>query len=220
MVPVKHELVLVLDFGGQYNQLIARRVRECGVYCEVKPYTTPLEELRAMAPIGIIFTGGPNSVYLDTAPHVDPEIFTWGVPILGICFGCQLMAHSLGGEVSPAREGAARAPASPRGPTRGGTGGAAPGWRGCTPYLFQGGGGGLDYHNGSLQGGTRQLERSLRRADIILCPVNCNSHGACIKVKNLAKKHNKTFYMLPNGSLSTISRLLGSESARQEGERA
>lgn len=65
---MKHELVLVLDFGGQYNQLIARRVRECGVYCEVKPYTTPLEELRAMAPIGIIFTGGPNSVYLDTAP--------------------------------------------------------------------------------------------------------------------------------------------------------
>ena len=77
---MKHELVLVLDFGGQYNQLIARRVRECGVYCEVKPYTTPLEELRAMAPIGIIFTGGPNSVYLDTAPHVDPEIFTGAFP--------------------------------------------------------------------------------------------------------------------------------------------
>lgn len=85
--------------------------------------------------------------------------------------------------------------------------------------FIEGGGGVLDYHNGSLQGGTRQLERSLRRADIILCPVNCNSHGACIKVKNLAKKHNKTFYMLPNGSLSTISRLLGNESARQEGER-
>ena len=87
---MKHELVLVLDFGGQYNQLIARRVRECGVYCEVKPYTTPLAELKALDPIGIIFTGGPNSVYLDTSPHVDPDIFTWGVPILGICYGCQL----------------------------------------------------------------------------------------------------------------------------------
>ena len=75
---MNHELVLVLDFGGQYNQLIARRVRECGVYCEVKPYTTPLAELKAMNPIGIIFTGGPNSVYLDTSPQVDPEIFTWG----------------------------------------------------------------------------------------------------------------------------------------------
>ncbi len=74
--------------------------------------------------------------------------------------------------------------------------------------VIEGGGGELDYHSGSLQGGTRQLEKSLRRADIILCPVNCNSHGACIKVKNLAKKHNKTCYMLPNGSMSTISRLL------------
>ena len=100
---MKHELVLVLDFGGQYNQLIARRVRECGVYCEVKPYTTPLAELKALDPIGIIFTGGPNSVYLDTSPHVDPDIFTWGVPILGICYGCQLMAHSLGGLVTPKR---------------------------------------------------------------------------------------------------------------------
>lgn len=76
------------------------------------------------------------------------------------------------------------------------------------------GGGELDYHNGSLQGGTRQLEKSLRRADIILCPVNCNSHGACVKVKNLAKKHNKTFYMLPNGSLSTISRLLSGQEGK------
>ncbi len=107
-LPMKHELVLVLDFGGQYNQLIARRVRECGVYCEVKPFNTPLAELKAMDPIGIIFTGGPNSVYLDTAPHVDPEIFTWEVPILGICYGCQLMAHSLGGQVTPAQEDTAR----------------------------------------------------------------------------------------------------------------
>ncbi|MGM9564803.1 glutamine-hydrolyzing GMP synthase [Evtepia sp.] len=105
---MKHELVLVLDFGGQYNQLIARRVRECGVYCEVKPYTTPLSELKAMNPIGIIFTGGPNSVYLNTSPQVDPEIFTWGIPILGICYGCQLMAHSLGGLVTPAQEDTAR----------------------------------------------------------------------------------------------------------------
>ena len=105
---MNHELVLVLDFGGQYNQLIARRVRECGVYCEVKPYTTPLAELKAMNPIGIIFTGGPNSVYLDTSPQVDPEIFTWGVPILGICYGCQLMAHKLGGLVTPAQEDTAR----------------------------------------------------------------------------------------------------------------
>ena len=105
---MNHELVLVLDFGGQYNQLIARRVREYGVYCEVKPYTTPLAELKAMNPIGIIFTGGPNSVYLDTSPQVDPEIFTWGVPILGICYGCQLMAHNLGGLVTPAQEDTAR----------------------------------------------------------------------------------------------------------------
>ena len=104
----KHQLVLVLDFGGQYNQLIARRVRECNVYCEVKPYTTPLAELKAMDPIGIIFTGGPNSVYLETSPKVDPEIFTWGVPILGICYGCQLMAHTLGGQVTAAQEDTAR----------------------------------------------------------------------------------------------------------------
>ena len=103
-----HQTVIVLDFGGQYNQLIARRVRECGVYCEVKPYTAPLEELRAMEPIGIIFTGGPNSVYLDGAPKVDPAIFTWGVPILGICYGCQLMAQMLGGRVTAAQDDSAR----------------------------------------------------------------------------------------------------------------
>ena len=105
---MSHQLVIVLDFGGQYNQLIARRVRECGVYCEVKPYTTPLSDLRAMDPIGIIFTGGPNSVYLEDSPHVDREIFNWGVPILGICYGCQLMAHTLGGRVTAAQEDSAR----------------------------------------------------------------------------------------------------------------
>ena len=102
------ETVLILDFGGQYNQLIARRVRECNVYCEVKPYSTPLAELRAMEPIGIIFTGGPNSVYLDSSPRVDPEIFSWGVPILGICYGWQHLAYSLGGQVTPAQDDSAR----------------------------------------------------------------------------------------------------------------
>jgi len=105
---MKHQLVIVLDFGGQYNQLIARRVRECGVYCEVKPCTVPLAELRAREPIGFIFTGGPSSVYEEGAPTVDPEIFTLGVPILGICYGCQLMALRLGGTVSPAQSGTAR----------------------------------------------------------------------------------------------------------------
>ncbi len=103
-----HQLVIVLDFGGQYNQLIARRIRECGVYCEVKPYTTPLEQLRAMDPIGVVFTGGPGSVYDPKAPQVDPAIFDWGVPILGICYGCQLMAHNLGGKVSAAQADTAR----------------------------------------------------------------------------------------------------------------
>ncbi|MCD8314323.1 MAG: glutamine-hydrolyzing GMP synthase [Firmicutes bacterium] len=103
-----HETVIVLDFGGQYNQLIARRVRECGVYCEVKPYTTPISKIKEMSPIGIIFTGGPNSVYLDSSPKVSAEIFEWGVPILGICYGCQLMAHMLGGLVVEATSDAAR----------------------------------------------------------------------------------------------------------------
>ena len=103
-----HQMIIVLDFGGQYNQLIARRVRECGVYCEVKPYTTPLEELKKMNPIGFIFTGGPNSVYLEASPHVDPEIFQMGVPVLGICYGCQIIAHTLGGRVTAAQDDSAR----------------------------------------------------------------------------------------------------------------
>ncbi len=102
------EKVLILDFGGQYNQLIARRVREHHVYCELKPYTMSLEEIRAFDPIGIIFTGGPRSVYDETSPHVDPAVFTLGVPILGICYGCQLMAHTLGGVVSAAQSDTAR----------------------------------------------------------------------------------------------------------------
>lgn len=96
---MKHELVIVLDFGGQYNQLIARRVRDLNVYCEVKSYKTPLSELVSMNPSGIIFTGGPNSVYLDTSPTITREIFDLGIPILGICYGSQLMAHLLGGKV-------------------------------------------------------------------------------------------------------------------------
>lgn len=91
--------VIVLDFGGQYNQLIARRVRECNVYCEVMPYTTPLDEIKKINPIGIIFTGGPNSVYAKNAPLYDKEIFELGIPILGICYGQQLMAYLLGGKV-------------------------------------------------------------------------------------------------------------------------
>ena len=96
------ETVIVLDFGGQYNQLIARRVRECSVYCEVKPYTMSIAELRAINPKGIIFTGGPNSVYDEASPHCDKEIFELGIPILGICYGSQLMAYTLGGQVETA----------------------------------------------------------------------------------------------------------------------
>ena len=96
------ETVIVLDFGGQYNQLIARRVRECNVYCEVKPYTMTLDEIKAVNPKGIIFTGGPNSVYDEASPHYDKEIFELGIPILGICYGSQLMAYTLGGKVETA----------------------------------------------------------------------------------------------------------------------
>ncbi|EDS72100.1 glutamine-hydrolyzing GMP synthase [Anaerofustis stercorihominis] len=98
----KNELVIVLDFGGQYNQLIARRVRECNVYCEIKPYTISLEELKELNPKGIIFTGGPNSVYGEDSATYTKEVFEAGIPILGICYGSQLMAHKLGGTVETA----------------------------------------------------------------------------------------------------------------------
>ena len=96
------ELVIVLDFGGQYNQLIARRVRECNVYCEVHPYTLSLDKIREMNPKGIIFTGGPNSVYGEDSPRCPKEIFEMGIPILGICYGSQLMSYMLGGSVKTA----------------------------------------------------------------------------------------------------------------------
>lgn len=99
---MQNETVIVLDFGGQYNQLIARRVRECNVYCEVMSYKNPIEKIKEKNPVGIIFTGGPNSVYDEKSPHYDKEIFELGIPILGICYGSQLMAYSLGGNVESA----------------------------------------------------------------------------------------------------------------------
>ena len=96
-----YQTVIVLDFGGQYKELIARRVRECGVYSVILPGDVPLERIRALSPIGIILTGGPDSVYREGAPRCDRALFSLGVPILGICYGLQLMAWSTGGTVSP-----------------------------------------------------------------------------------------------------------------------
>jgi GMP synthase (glutamine-hydrolysing) len=96
------EKVLILDFGSQYTQLIARRVRELKVYCEIHPYLLPLERIREFQPRGLILSGGPRSVYEPDAPSVDPELFDLGVPVLGICYGIQLLNHVLGGKVSPA----------------------------------------------------------------------------------------------------------------------
>ncbi|MCD8175332.1 MAG: glutamine-hydrolyzing GMP synthase [Phascolarctobacterium sp.] len=105
MEKIVHELALVIDFGGQYNQLIARRVRECGVYCEIIPYTYTLEQIKAKDPKAIIFTGGPNSVYAENTPKIDVGVFDMGIPILGICYGHQFMAQALGGRVDSANVG-------------------------------------------------------------------------------------------------------------------
>ena len=102
------QCVLILDFGGQYKELIARRVRECAVYSLVRSGDISAREVRELAPIGIFMTGGPNRVYLEDSPHCDPEIFTLGIPVLGICYGCQLLAYHLGGKVVPAADASAR----------------------------------------------------------------------------------------------------------------
>ncbi len=101
----RRDLVLILDFGSQYTQLIARRIREAGVYCRIHPYKLSLEEVRRLAPRALVLSGGPASVYGEGAPRVDPALFSLGVPILGICYGLQLTAFLLGGEVRRGSEG-------------------------------------------------------------------------------------------------------------------
>lgn len=97
-------MIIIADFGGQYNQLIARRVRDMNVYCEVVPYTKALEKAKELKPEGIIFTGGPNSVYLENSPKIEKEIYELGIPVLGLCYGMQIMAHTLGGKVVKGKE--------------------------------------------------------------------------------------------------------------------
>ncbi|MEZ0535913.1 glutamine-hydrolyzing GMP synthase [Caldicellulosiruptoraceae bacterium PP1] len=99
---MNNEIIIILDFGGQYDQLIARRVREANVYCEILPYNSSIEKIKGKSPKGIIFTGGPSSVFSENAPTISNEIFELGIPILGICYGNQLIAHLLGGKVSKA----------------------------------------------------------------------------------------------------------------------
>ena len=102
-IVMKRELVIVLDFGGQYNQLVARRVRENNVYCEIYSYKTDLEKIREMKPKGIILTGGPNSCYEPDSPVCSRELFEMGIPVLGLCYGAQVMMHVLGGKVERAK---------------------------------------------------------------------------------------------------------------------
>ena len=99
---MKRELVIVLDFGGQYNQLVARRVRECNVYCEIYSYKVDIEKIKEMNPKGIILTGGPNSCYEENSPTYSKELFELGIPVLGLCYGAQLMQHVMGGKVERA----------------------------------------------------------------------------------------------------------------------
>ncbi len=101
---MSEETVIVLDFGGQYNQLVARRVRECNVYCEIYSYRTPIEAIREKAPKGIILTGGPNSCYEEGAPTYTNELFELGIPVLGLCYGAQMMMLNLGGKVERAQK--------------------------------------------------------------------------------------------------------------------
>src|SRR4030095_14807716 len=100
----KFETILILDFGGQYTQLIGRRIREANVYTEIVPFNTPLEKIRAAQPKGLILSGGPASVYETDAPISDPGIFNLDVPVLGICYGMQLIGKVLGGRVEPATQ--------------------------------------------------------------------------------------------------------------------
>ena len=90
----QNELILIMDFGGQYSQLIARRIRECGVYCEIVSFKTSIEKIKAMNPKGIVFSGGPSSVYAEKAPKCDPQVFELGTPVFGICYGMQLTADT------------------------------------------------------------------------------------------------------------------------------
>src|SRR5262245_64685138 len=100
--PVTHQTLFVLDFGSQFTQLIARRLRELSVYSEILPFNTPIAEIRARKPVGIVLSGGPRSVSEQSAPRPDRAVYDTGVPVLGICYGMQLMTDMLGGEVAPA----------------------------------------------------------------------------------------------------------------------